>query len=169
VGNGWSEPEPVRGGPNLKGIHWQFAVTADGTVYFGSDDAGGYGMGDIYRSRFIDGAYAEAENLGETINTEFGEGSPYVPPDESYLIFSRFGQDEGYGGVDLYICFRDADGHWTDPVNMGERVNSAGNDICPIVSPDGEYLFMMSSRNGNNDVYWMDAAIIEELRSEVMR
>ncbi|MCP4723396.1 MAG: hypothetical protein GY863_00090, partial [bacterium] len=72
----------------------------------------------------------------------------------------------GYGSADLYICFRQSDGTWSDPVNMGANVNSNGYDYCAILSPDEKHLFFSSSRTGNGDVYWVDAKIIEELKPE---
>jgi Tol biopolymer transport system component len=68
--------------------------------------------------------------------------------------------------MDLYISFRTEDGGWTESVNMGITVNSAGQDLCPKVTPDGKYLFLLSSRNGHNNIYWMDAGIIDKLRSD---
>jgi hypothetical protein len=73
--------------------------------------------------------------------------------------------------------------------NMGASVNSEANEHCPILSPDGKYLFFSSGRsrhsnyseeaitfkekaemmnswgNGRNeDIYWVDARIIDTLR-----
>jgi Tol biopolymer transport system component len=47
---------------------------------------------------------------------------------------------------------------------MGEDINSEKYDYCPILSPDGKYLFFSSSRSGNGDIYWVDAKIIEEFK-----
>ncbi len=163
--HGWSEPRMIEGGPNELGKHWQFSVAASGAVYFSSGDPGGYGMGDIYVSRPSRGAYATPENLGAVVNTEYGEGAPFIAPDESYLLFMRVGAPDATGRVDLYVSFKDESGRWTAPVNMGARVNTRSNEICPIVSSDGKYLFFNSFRSGNADNYWMDAAIIEELRA----
>lgn len=77
---------------------------------------------------------------------------------------------------------------WLEPLNMGNKINSAFHDVAPYVSPDGQYLFFCSSRpnprptggerlsikeiqdildgpgNGRDDIYWVSAKIIEELR-----
>ena len=163
--HGWSEPRMIQGGPNTIDKHWQFSVAADGSIYFSSGDPGGYGMGDIYVSRLVGENYATPENLGAVVNTEYGEGAPFIAPDESYLLFMRVGAPDAMGRVDLYVSFKDESGSWTAPVDMGAPVNSRSNEICPIVSPDGRYLFFNSFRSGNADNYWMDAAIIEQLRT----
>ena len=166
--DGWTSPQVIQDGPNTMGMHWQFSVAANGDIYFGSGDPGGEGRGDIYRSRLIDGAYQRPENLGPGINTEADELSPFIAPDQSYLLFTAMGRQDGLGGLDLYISFRDPDGGWTEPMNLGSSVNGPGNDLCPHVSPDGVFLFWNSQRTGNSDNYWTEAGIIEELRERAM-
>jgi ankyrin repeat protein len=162
---GWSAPHRIEGGPNTKGTHWQFSVAADGSIYFNSGDPGGLGAGDLYVSRFADGHYQPPVSLGAPVNSEFDESAPFIAPDQRYLLFMRARAPDNLGFVDLYVSFRNPGGSWTPPRNLGPGVNSPSNEICPIVSPDGRYLFFNSFRNGNADNYWMDAAVIEELRA----
>jgi hypothetical protein len=165
--DGWSEPQLVDDGPNTMSKHWQFSVAANGSIYFNSGDPGGLGAGDLYVSRFVDGRYTEPVNLGAPVNSELSEDRPFIAPAESYLLFVRLTPPDGLGLTDLYVSFRRDDGTWTPPRNMGPRVNSPANEGCPIVAPDGRYLFFNSHRNGNADNYWMDAAIIDALWQEI--
>ncbi len=160
---GWSEPRLLPY-PVNSGQHDSYpSVTEDGTLYFFSRRSGGLGRGDIYRSRQTTAQYTEVENLGEPINTQYHEVDPFIAPDESYLIFcsSRPG---GYGKEDFYIVFRKKDASWTNPVNMGGKVNSPHQEYIPSVSPDGRYFFFTSNKSGNREIYWMDAKIIEGLK-----
>jgi Tol biopolymer transport system component len=88
-----------------------------------------------------------------------------LAPDESYLIFcsDRAG---GYGKDDMYIVLARQDGRWTTPLNMGSLVNSPHEEYIPYVTPDGKYFFFTSNKSGDRDIYWMDARIIDRLRSE---
>jgi Tol biopolymer transport system component len=131
-----------------------------------SGDPGGFGDGDIYVSRLVDGRYQAPENLGAPLNSDGDETQPYIAPDESYVVFGRPGD---VGSLDLWVTFRDAGSQWTEPVNLGPTVNSPAPDICPIVSPNGRYLFFNSYRNGNADNHWVSAAIIEQLREKSVR
>ena len=162
--SGWSDPVPVRGGLNSMGHHWQFAVAANGNVYFGSADPSGHGRSDLYVSRFVDGTYLEPENLGDVVNSEFDEGNPFVAPDESYLIITRFGHPDGLGDADLFLSFRDAQGQWMEPVPLPAPINSRGREICPNVTADGRYLFFNSFRAGDADIYWVSADVIDQMR-----
>jgi Tol biopolymer transport system component len=52
----------------------------------------------------------------------------------------------------------------TEAANLGARVDSGSHDFCPTVSPDGRYLFLISQRNGDNKVFWVDAGVIGGMR-----
>lgn len=142
---GWSEPKNMGAPINSPGSEWYPTVASNGTMYFGSDREGGKGRTDIYRSRFVNGSYTEAENLGELINTQFNEFEPLIASDESFLIFMAGGRAEARGGFDLYISYN-RNGAWTKPTNLGDLVNSSGNEYSPTISPDGKYFFWTSTR-----------------------
>lgn len=181
----WSAPV------NLAAVNSDWAefypcLTDDDTLYFLSLRPGGFGGGDIYRSRLVNGSYAVPENLGPVINNSGNQGDAFVAPDESYLIFNSRGHDIAPGYGSLYISFRDADDSWSRPNNLGLAMTADRSDFCPMLSPDGKYFFFSSARprfgeggaitwqslheaqsrpeNGNTDLYWMDASFIDQLR-----
>jgi hypothetical protein len=47
---------------------------------------------------------------------------------------------------------------------MGPGVNSDASDFTPMLSQDGRFLFFTSRREGVGDIYWVNAAVIEDLR-----
>lgn len=142
---GWSEPKNVGAPINSLGSEWYPTVAANGTIYFGSDREGGKRRTDIYRSRLVNGKYTEPENLGDAINTQFNEFEPLIAPDESFLIFMSGGRSDGRGGFDLYVSYN-RNGTWTKPANLGDKINSSGNEYSPTISPDGKYFFWTSTR-----------------------
>ncbi|HKP35697.1 MAG TPA: hypothetical protein VJT71_02475 [Pyrinomonadaceae bacterium] len=142
---GWSEPKNLGAPVNSAGSEWYPTVAANGTIYFGSDREGGKGRTDIYRCRLVDGKYAEAENLGDAINTQFNEFEPLISPDESFLIFMAGGRAESRGGLDLYISHY-RNGAWSKPANLGDQINSSGNEYSPTISPDRKYFLWTSTR-----------------------
>ena len=126
----------------------------------------------IYRAELVNGEYAKPEVLPPSINTLKGirNWTPYIAPDESYLIFCSTrglpASDQG----DLYICFRRPDGSWTDPVSLGEPINSTEMERFPAVSPDGKYLFFTRDTPGHDeDVYWVSAGIIGKLKAKAIQ
>jgi len=89
----------------------------------------------------------------------------FIAPDESFLIVSCWDRPENIGSRQghLYISFRNNEGSWTEPVNMGSEINSHAYEFRPYVTPDGKYFFFTSNRDklGNGNVYWVDARVIE--------
>jgi len=81
----------------------------------------------------------------------------FVAPDESYIvIYSTLPDNLGNG--DLYISFRQPDGTWTEPRNLGPDVNTKGYDFAPSLSPDGQYLFFTRDEGGTGNVHWISTA-----------
>ena len=170
--DGWTEPVMLGRSINTEQYYENYpAVTNDGTIYYMSRREDGVGRTDVYRSRNIDGKYSEAENVGNPINTEESDQDPFIAPDESYLIVCQK-KEKGFGEYDLYVYFQKQDGSWTEPVNMGEGVNSSSYEFRPYVTPDGKYLFFTSNRpqeGQRGNIYWVDAKIIEELKPEEIK
>ncbi len=150
---GWGEAKYLTTRIN-KG--WVMFVTAaaNHTLYFTAGYDRKFG---IYRSEFAGGEYQDPEHLPMEVNYLRG-AHPFIAPDESYLIFDA--QPEGMGKSQLFVSFR-KDGKWTKAVRFGPAVNATLTESIANVSPDGKYLFF----GRNNDIYWVDAGVIGELRS----
>ena len=160
VGENWGKPKPIE---NNVGF-WTPSVTQNGTIYFLDNIDGKVG---ICRSVNKDGKYLKSEFLPEPINIEGARNwCPFIAPDESYLIFSsnRPGGMDEYG--DLYISFRKDNDEWGEVINMGKAVNTDKQERFPGVSPDGKYLFFTRwyDKPYYHDLYWVDAAIIKDLK-----
>ena len=155
--DGWSQPINAGAPINSKANEYYISFTVDGAMYFSSNR--GDGNFDIYRAPYENGIFTEAIRLGSAVNTAHYEADVFVDPRERYLIFAA-NRPEGLGRGDLYISFREADGSWTPSKNMGEAINSPGHELCPYVSPDGQYLFYTS----REDIYWVHTDILETLR-----
>jgi len=188
----WAEPKPLNAPVRTDKSESSPTVTYTGTLYYeGVWEGGEYKCG-IYRSEFIDGKYSEPELLPESINTPHFDWTPFISTDESYLLFSS-NRPGGYGSTDLYVAFRNKDGSWTKSFNLGSSINSECEERYPYVSPDGKYLFFVTNKflfenvlknkytydhlldvlykpgNGANDIYWVDAKIIDELRPKELK
>ncbi|HSO21285.1 MAG TPA: hypothetical protein VLT81_00175, partial [Chondromyces sp.] len=189
-GDGWGEPYNLGPPVNTEAPEYFPSVTADGTLYFTREGADG--VSSIYRSRLLDGAYTEPELLPPQLNCGTNRFNVFVSPDESFAIVPAMGRDDSLGGVDYYVVFRSDDDTWSEPVNMGPTVNqSSGREWSASLSPDGRYLFFMSSRQqagadpiltgrsisellemslepgrGSSDIWWVSTEVIARLRPE---
>lgn len=158
---GWGEPQKLGLPINTDRGEANPSFAGDGTLYFSSTRDGGRGRSDIWRSKWVDGKYAEPENLGGSINTEDADYAPCIAPDESFLVFSRHEQSQWGQGVDLHVSFRRPDGAWTQAENMGKAVPLFRNAKFPGLSPDGRYLFFVGYEGGHPDVYWVDVRVLD--------
>lgn len=160
--SGWGSPVRMEEPVNTEHHEGHASVDQEGTIYFFRRGRGGFGKSDLFFSRLENGEYEEPENLGEKINSTEHDWDPFIAPDGRYLIFAST-RPGGFGWDDLYICFRSNEGTWSEPINMGEKINSPLSDNRPHVTLDGNYFFLVSRRTGNGDIYWVDAQVIEEL------
>jgi hypothetical protein len=160
---GWTEPKHIGLGINTKYHDSYPCLTANGNLYFFSRRPGGYGDSDLYMSEFVGGEYQAPVNLGPKLNTEYHEWDTFTAPDECYMIYCST-MPAGLGEDDLYVTFKTVDGSWSEPVNMGNEINTEKSENRPYVTPDGKYFFYTSTIRGNRDIYWVDARIIEGLK-----
>jgi Tol biopolymer transport system component len=163
---GWSEPVKLDTSVNSGSTEFFFNQSKNGTIYFASNRPGGNGMVDIYFAKPVDGKHEKATNIGSVINIKNGySGDPCIAPDESYMIFSSVRTAGAYSS-DLYMSFNE-NGVWTEPVNMGNLINTKANEYGPFLSPDGKYLFFIRHNGIKGDIYWVSADIIKKLRKTV--
>jgi hypothetical protein len=151
--NGWSEGNYLTETIN-KG--WIMFVTAsmNNNLYFTAGFNRKFG---IYKSELKNGEYQEPEFLPNEINYLRG-AHPFIAPDESYLIYDA--QPEGVGKSELFISFKDKNGKWMKSIKFDKSINKTFTENIPNVTPDGNYFFF----HRNNDIYWVSAKIIEDLR-----
>jgi len=108
-------------------------------------DAKGYENCDIYYTKKEMGYWGEINNLGEHINRpDSWESQPCVSADGQVLYFTS-NRKGGYGGLDLYVCTRLPDGSWTEPMNVGEEVNTRKNEKSPFIHSDNSTLYFASN------------------------
>lgn len=148
----WSDPENVA--PiNSDSTEYYISFAKNGNLYFASFRDGGYGSGDIYVSKLVNGEYTTPQNLGPAINSTGTEHDPCITANEDYLVFTAAERKDTIGQADLYGSKQIA-GKWCTSFNLGSRVNTPTYEYCSYFSPDGQYLFFSS----DYEVKWVKAA-----------
>ncbi|MCK5148632.1 PD40 domain-containing protein [bacterium] len=193
--DGWGEPR-VNNLFSSKGKKFiLFQETKNGNFYFQSNNLPNveYGIGFV-RAKIIDGKYQQPKALGVTINSEYLDYGFCVEPSEEFIIFSS-DRPGGFTDLDLYISYRQTDDSWSEAINLGEKINTIGVDgsAFPYLSPDGKYLFFITTRQPNIDIhrkkysyaelkemsirnitsydkiYWVSTSFIDELKPEHLK
>lgn len=145
----WSDLRPLPEGINTPNA-WesQPSISPNGDVlYFASDRSGGFGGLDIYQSvRLPGGKWGPVQNLGPAINTRNNEKSPFIHMDSESLYFASDGHP-GLGGYDLFkSTLIDGGTAWSEPLNIGYPINTAGDEVGLSVTLDGTLAYFASNK-----------------------
>lgn len=120
-----------------------------------------WGNTDIYVS-FKDGSSWERPiNLGSTINTPFGERTPWLSDDGMTLYFSSDGHT-GLGKMDVFKSTRLSESSWTEwsePENLGRYINTPNNDYGYKLIEDSTTYAVFSSKRSKSSSY--DIALVQ--------
>jgi outer membrane protein OmpA-like peptidoglycan-associated protein len=157
---GWSQPEKL----NIKGYNRMAvdkfsgaSMANDGKtllLYF-SEERNSF-LNDIYVSHLQeDGNWSKPIKTG-TINTDdYDEISPFLASDGLTIYFSS-DRPDGKGGYDIWMAKRldESWTKWTDPINLGDSVNSIKWDGYFTIDAKGEYGYFATTRNsiGGTDI-----------------
>ena len=149
IGDRWSRPRNFGAPVNTSSWESQPSMAADGmTVYFASSRAGGFGGMDIWKTTMTaEGEFSIPENLGPAINTPGDDAAPFIHSDGRTLYFASNGR-VGMGGYDLYYSTLQADGTWSEPVNMGYPINSPADEINIFINASGTVAYIASDKDG---------------------
>lgn len=162
LGNRWGQVTNLPGYVNSNVWETQPSLSSDGkTLYFIRSVRGQNGQknSDIYTATLQEnGTWGAAVRLPENVNTPVEEESVLIHPDGKTLYFASRGH-VGLGGSDLYMTRLEADGKWSNPVNLGYPINTKNDENSLMVSPDGEIGFFASDREGgfgDLDIYYFE-------------
>ena len=142
---------------NISYLQTHAFVSPDNKVlFFTSISEKGFGGMDIYRSlKGEDGKWQDPQILPSTINSGYNEDAPFMTQDGT-LFFASNGLP-GYGGYDVYKT-RLVNGEWTAPENLGQPINTAGDDMYFALNPNSSKGFYSSDRPGGKgdlDIYYV--------------
>lgn len=137
-GTKWKHIHRVGGAVNSEGNNTHPAVgyLSDGStiLYFTSDRPGGLGGRDIWYAIIRYGKVATCANLGTPVNSDADEVTPFYDNEDGVLYFSS-NRADGMGEYDIYSSKGNRD-TWTPPINLGDEINSAYNDLFFTVAPN---------------------------------
>ena len=144
---------------NVNSKYWETTANLDlyhNILLFVSDREGGYGGRDIWMVKKLpNGNWTKPQNLGEPINTEYDEESPYLHPDGKTLYFSSVGH-KSMGGFDIFKSTLNKDLTWSAPVNIGYPINTVSDDLFFTPTVSGNNALFSSYRDegkGDYDIY----------------
>ena len=85
------------------------------------------------------------------INSAADEASVQLLSDQKTLLFASEGFS-GFGNFDLYVTYRldDTWKSWSEPINLGSKINSSGFDGSPFYDEKNQILYFTTFENEKN-------------------
>lgn len=153
----WQLPQSITDLINTDNNEGACTISADGrTIIFTScQGRNGLGSCDLYTSVKRGDAWGAPVNMGAPVNTSAWESQPSLSADGRTLFFSS-NRGGGAGQRDIWVTTKGVGDVWNEPVNLGDNINSAGDDISPFIHFNGQDLYFSSNgriRMGGFDLF----------------
>lgn len=101
----------------------------------------------IYFSSYLDGKWSEPIPFAFN-NETYSAGHPCLTADGNTMYFTC-DMPGGFGGADIYRTTKNAKGEWAQPENLGDKLNTEGDETFPFFEgTNGRLLFVSDGRFG---------------------
>jgi len=104
----------------------------------------------------------------QEVDIDMGHHAFISPNGDYLLVTARNNEEENRKDNDIYVYFKNQDGTWSSPINLGTTVNTNFSEKTPSISPDGKYLFFGRDERdiepGLSNIFWVSTEVIEKLR-----
>lgn len=161
VNGEWLKAENIGKPLNNKGPNFISSISADGNgmllllgnAYYSKNKMT---QGVSMSLRNDDGTWSRPKNLDITNDYNLSPRANYFLSNDMETIVMSVERKDSYGDRDLYVIFLKDDGTWTEPLNLGNQINSAAEEAAPFLAKDGKTMFFSSkgfSGFGNYDIY----------------
>ena len=157
----WAKAVPVPG-INTDENEGAQTISADGQLMFftACNRADGMGSCDIYFSRKAGNQWMTPRNAGPPVSTGAWESQPSLTANADYLYFVS-NRKGGKGGMDIWRCrlkgFNPDDNPiWGQPENLGDSINTPGDELSPYIHFNGTDLYFSSDYHigmGKKDIF----------------
>lgn len=152
----WTKPEVVSGGLNTDFDEGACSFSADGrTMYLTQcvTDPSAPRYAQIVTSTRADAAWGKASPLEITHDTLSSYAHPAISPDDQWLYFTS-DMPGGKGGLDIWRIRITAAG-LGGVENLGEPINTPGDEMFPTFRPNGDLYFSSNGHVGMGglDIY----------------
>ncbi|MBI5541826.1 MAG: OmpA family protein [Bacteroidia bacterium] len=155
----WSPSLNVGSPINTQDNEGAQGISADGRFLFytACNRKEDFGSCDIYYSEKMGNRWSTPKNIGPPISTSYWESNPAPSSDGRVLFLASGGRPDSKGGRDIYFTRKNENGTWTEPVNLGDSINTKKNEYAPFIHPDGKTLYFSSDGwpgMGGQDIFY---------------
>lgn len=139
------------------------SLTSDGQTLilticesYGDYGQGRQGLGscDLFVSRLKSNQWTNPRNLGQVVNSKYFDSQASINSNGNEIYFSST-RPGGKGGSDIYVT-KIQNGGFTPPQNLGDIINTSGNEEGVFIHPDNQTLYFTSTGHpglGQSDIF----------------
>ena len=153
----YETPTWFQGTVNSEAIEGGATLSPDGkAVYFTRVNPLNHNESSIYVSRFFNGRWTEPFRLGDDINVDGFKSMTPTMSDDGVTLYYSSNRPGTLGGMDIWMTTINEDGETTEPVNLGENVNTREDEISPFYHSKSKTLYFSSEGHigfGGFDVF----------------
>lgn len=155
LGNGWSNAIKLDSPINDDNVMY-LTQAENGDVFYDN-----ISKRKMYSSSSKNGVFLEVQE----VEVEIGSHA-FISSSQDYLLVQAQNIEDEKRGSDIYVYFKEKEGTWSKPINLGNTVNSNFGEAVPSVTPDGKYLFFSryNEDGGLSNLYWVSTEIISKLK-----
>lgn len=156
----WTDAKNIGAPLNNAGPNFITSITPDGNTMllllgnrYGKNGKMTAGVSMSYKDgdSWSDPVPLEIEN-----EYNFSDHANFFLAQNRKVLLMSVERDDTYGDRDMYVSFLQEDDSWSEPMNLGEIVNTAGTEAAPFLAADDRTLYFSSngfSGYGGQDIY----------------
>ncbi|GAB3778978.1 OmpA family protein [Spirosoma horti] len=137
-----------------------YSITPDGNSMLikGQYNNGTYETRGFSLSKKTPGGWSPPQKIDipNYVNMSKGQFDCGFMSADGKVLLMAFSEKKNSKEDDIYVSFRQKDGSWTKPMDLGDEVNTKFTETTPFLAPDGATLYFSSNREGglgSNDIY----------------
>lgn len=107
-------------------------------------------------SNHINGNWTPPSAIQIENDYNYNEKANYFLGNTRKTLMMSVERDDSHGSRDLYVSFQKEDNGWSEPLNLGDIINTANEESAPFLAADDKTLYFSSngfSGFGGADVY----------------
>jgi outer membrane protein OmpA-like peptidoglycan-associated protein len=160
VNGSWTKAKNIGIPLNTSGHNGVFSVMPDGNTLlllnkYGADGVMSSGVSITHRTK-NSWTYPENQVIKDFVYGSYGYTDYALSSNGKVLIMAVEGKGEGLGERDLHVSFYAGNNTWSKPINLGNVLNTKGDEQAPFLAPDGVTMYFSSTGHpgyGEADVF----------------
>ncbi|WP_425460728.1 OmpA family protein [Leptospira gomenensis] len=150
-GSDWAAPAALPRTVNTESIEENPFLFND-RLYFTRYPFGKVSEADIFVSMYRNKTWDKALSLPAPINTDYSEIAATISKNGKTIFFSS-NRPGGFGGYDIYKSELLNDGNYSEPINLGPDINTAGDEAFYLESGDGTTFYFCRRTGKDYDIF----------------